>query len=209
MADAIDDDVDRRNRSEQHIAIAADRFEELYGQPLDPIFAWAATRAILLTRRHRQDAEDLLQDTFIRLLNAKGGRRPVEDLRALVYRALTNAWTDKLRERNALIRGGGQEPGELDEATGRPAREPGPDQQAIASETRATLGDCIARLPEHFRAVVALAVDPVRLDFSFRSAKEISTELDIPEGTVKWRLSQARQHLRVMLTEGRREADHD
>jgi len=130
------------------------------------------------------DAEDVVQDVFVRVF-AAGRRDEVASIRAYLYRAVGNACTDLLRSRtrSALRR----EPVDIDRlATGKD----GPPEAAQAVEESARIEALLARLPREQAEAIRLRVfDGLRLD-------EIAEVLDCPINTVSSRLRYGFQKLR-------------
>lgn len=65
----------------------------------------------------------------------------------------------------------------------------GPHEHAVESERAAMVREALARLPESHRAVVVLR------EYENLKFREIADVLDVPEGTVKWRMAEAMQQL--------------
>ena len=129
----------------------------------------------------REDAEDLVQETYARVLARPRLLRNEDDLgyllRALRNTFLTQKLTEGRRLRPIPL------PDELDGIADRQAREP---QAALdASELFAA----VAALPDDFRDVL-VAVDVAGLSY-----KEAARALRIREGTVMSRLYRARQQV--------------
>jgi len=133
----------------------------------------------------RQDAEDVVQESFVAALvkieTFERGRPFVPWLlRIVVNRAINH--------RNAGARRLVQPmPDEV------VSREPSPFETAERAQLRERLGRALETLPEPQRWVVQL------FDIDGFSGSEIASMLDMPEGTVRWHLHQARQALRATL----------
>jgi RNA polymerase sigma-70 factor (ECF subfamily) len=147
-----------------------------FGDHLDRLFraAWALCGS-------REDAEDLVQETYARVLGRPRLLRNEDDLGYLL-RALRNTFLTQKRTEGRRLRPGPL-PDQLDLVTDPQAREP---QAAVeTSEVYAA----IAALPGDFRDVL------VAVDITGLSYKEASRVLRIPEGTVMSRLYRARQQV--------------
>jgi len=137
--------------------------------------------------RHTQDAEDLVQDAFIAALDGIGSfdsARPFGPwfFRIVVNRALNAASARSTRERHvSVIHLWDNDAGQTD------------SDPAERSEIRARFQAAIERLPRHQRLIVELS------DIDGRSSTEIGEMLDLPRGTVRWHLHQARKTLRGAL----------
>ena len=146
------------------------------GDHLDRLYraAWALCGS-------REEAEDLDQETYARLLARPRFLRNEDDLGYLL-RALRNTFLNQKRTESRRLRAGPL-PDELDLVADPKAREP---QAAVeASELYAA----IAALPEDFRDIL-VAVDVTGLSY-----KEAAKALRIREGTVMSRLYRARQEV--------------
>jgi RNA polymerase sigma-70 factor (ECF subfamily) len=146
-------------------------------------------RAVL---RHDADAEDAVQETFIKAFADLRWLDQVEDYGAWLARIALNVSIDKLRQsrrRNDLVDNlaGTSQPDPKDSFQ-RSLLET-PEQQLAMSQIREMLVREIDRLPDGFREVFVLrAVEEM-------SIEETAELLQIPEATVKSRLHRARARL--------------
>jgi len=134
--------------------------------------------------RNAHDAEDIAQETFLKLYR-NGRWRGIRDERAFLARA---AWRMALDLRRAP---------NLDaadvEADAMPSRTASPEQQAMSANSTAALHRMIDSLPEELRQPLVLAgIDEM-------TSREIAAVLRIPEGTVRTRLMRARKLLKDKL----------
>jgi RNA polymerase sigma-70 factor (ECF subfamily) len=134
--------------------------------------------------RDRNVAEDLLQETLVRVWSHIARYREEGRFRAWVFRIATNLALTELRRRR--YRGAV----DLDRAARETARAPDPHEHLEREERDRLLAEAIERLPDDQRAVVLLRVR------GEMSLAEISAALQVPEGTVKSRLHQSVQRLR-------------
>lgn len=131
--------------------------------------------------RNAHDAEDIAQETFLKLYR-NGRWRGMRDERAFLART---AWRLALDLRRAPA----VETAEV-EAEAMPSRAASPEQQTVSADNTAALHRLIDALPEELRQPLVLAgIDEM-------NSREISTVLGIPEGTVRTRLQRARQLLK-------------
>ncbi|HEU5064997.1 MAG TPA: RNA polymerase sigma factor [Gaiellaceae bacterium] len=144
------------------------------GDHIDRLYraAWALTGS-------REDAEDLVQETFARVLARPRLLRNEDDLGYLL-RALRNNFFSRLKAERRRLRPGPL-PDQLDVVADPRARDP---EQAVEA---AELYAAIATLPGDFRDVL------VAVDITGLSYKEAARALRIREGTVMSRLYRARQ----------------
>ena len=173
--------------------MSSDPFEPLALSFLDALY-----RTALRMTRSEADAEDLVQETYIRAFRFREQFTPGTNLKAWLFRILTNTFINTYRRRQTQ-----PEFTELDGVdefslykrmsdlrTSSGAGNPETEflNGIVDSEVKDALGD----LPEKFRQVVLLDVE----GFSY---KEIAEMLDIPIGTVMSRLHRGRKFLQKRL----------
>jgi len=148
------------------------------GDHLDRLYraAWAMCGS-------REDAEDLVQDTYARVLSRPRWLRSEDDLGYLL-RALRNTHVSRVRARGAR-----PWTGEIDErrADRRAARQP---QAALETQE---LFAAIAGLPDHQRTAL-VAVDVVGLSY-----REAGRALRVREATITTRLHRARRQIALAI----------
>jgi RNA polymerase sigma-70 factor (ECF subfamily) len=146
--------------------------------------------------RRDADAEDVVQEAYLRAWRALPGYRGQSRLATWLVRIAVNEALGRLRRTSAQIipleaAMASSEP-EIQAALTEPS-ERDPEQSAARAEMRALVEARIDRLPETFRTVFMLrAVEGMRV-------KEIARALDIPEATVRTRFFRARSQLRESL----------
>jgi RNA polymerase sigma-70 factor (ECF subfamily) len=124
--------------------------------------------------------EDLAQEAFARVFASRQQFDAARTFSTWLWRIALNLCHEHARRR--AVRD------EFIPTDDRPS-EPGPDERAAESERAALVRGALARLPESHRAVVVLR-EYQRLKF-----REIAEVLNAPEGTVKWRMSEAMTQL--------------
>lgn len=134
--------------------------------------------------RHREDAEDVAQEAF-----AKAHRA----FRSLRDRDRFHAWLVRMTWRLAIDRLRANRRRTTHEQAVEDPPDPGVDADVDARERHAHLWAAIDALPEPLRLVTVLAA------IEGYDMKEVSRLLDVPEGTVKWRLFTARRTLQEKL----------
>jgi RNA polymerase sigma-70 factor, ECF subfamily len=146
------------------------------GDHLDRLYraAWALSGS-------REDAEDLVQETYARVLSRPRFLRNDDDLGYLL-RALRNTFLNQVRTERSRLRPGPL-PDELDRIPDPHARQP---QAALEA---GELYAAVAALPDDFRDVL------VAVDITGLSYKEAARALRVREGTVMSRLYRARQQV--------------
>lgn len=150
--------------------------------------------------RHAQRAEDLVADTYARAWKNLDQFQPGTNLRAWMYRIMTNTYINEYRKKN-------REPekvsvdayDKLDEfhlfnrlAAEAPAG-PDPVKDVINRLTNDDFREALDTLPEEYRAAIVL------YDLRGLSYEETAKALDVPIGTVRSRLARGRRLLQTAL----------
>ncbi len=187
MAQAATDDAALRERFERDVL------------PLLPSLYGAAMR---LTR-NPADAEDLIQETYLRAFRGFAGFKEGTNLKAWLYRILTNSFinTYRKKQREPQIVEGPDDIGEwylYDKLGGRNV-EVSAENEVLDQIPDADVKAALESLPENFRIPVLLA------DVEGFSYKEIAEIMDTPIGTVMSRLHRGRKALEKALWETARE----
>jgi RNA polymerase sigma-70 factor (ECF subfamily) len=149
--------------------------------------------------RDRTLAEDLSQDTFVKVLNALESYRPEYKFSSWVFKIANNVAIDQLRRRelNTLSLDGSPDARTQDEveATALQAvdRTETPLAELESRELGTVIERAIAKLRPEYRACVLLR------HVEGRSYEEIAETLDLPLGTVKTYIHRARNELREYL----------
>ena len=156
------------------------RFEAELLPQLRPLFG-AAYRMT----GNAHDAEDLVQETFLRAYRAIDRFQPGSNARAWLLTILQRVRTDAFRRRQ-------RRPRTVELADEGAEIAVPPEQDALASGYE-DLERALAALPEAFRSAVVLR------DLQDLSYAEIATALGIPVGTVMSRIHRGRALLREAL----------
>ena len=147
-------------------------------------FVFRVAYAVLL---NAHDAEDTVQETFLKLYR-NGGWRDAKNEQAFLARVAWRAALDRRRAASPVEPLVGSGP-----ALDPPSAQPGPEEAMLAANQHAMVHAMIDALPEELRLPLALsATDEL-------NSREIGAILRIPEGTVRTRLQRARQILRERL----------
>ena len=158
----------------------------------------ALYRTALRMTRSEADAHDLVQETYVRALRFRAQFTPGTNLKAWLFRILTNTFINEYRKRSRA-----PETTELDDVDEfslyrrmsdlkTSSNSGDPESQFLNGLVDTEVKDALAELPEKFRSVVLLDVE----GFSY---KEIAEMLDIPIGTVMSRLHRGRKFLQKRL----------
>jgi len=173
--------------------VSSDQFETEALSFLDALY-----RTALRMTRSEADAEDLVQETYIKAFRFREQFTPGTNLKAWLFRILTNTFINSYRRRQAQ-----PETTELDDVSefdlyrrmsdARAASTSGdPESEFLERIVDSEVKDALNDLPEKFRTVVLLDVE----GFSY---KEIAEMLEIPIGTVMSRLHRGRKFLQKRL----------
>jgi len=145
---------------------------------------------------NEDDANDLAQETFVRVFRARTSFRINGKFSAWLYTIAGNLARNHFRWRsrhpNVSLEA---ETGESEQTLGGtlPADGPAPDEQALAAECAAAVRTAVGRLPEDLREAIVLC------EWEERSVAEAATILETTPKAVESRLYRARQILRERL----------
>lgn len=144
------------------------------------------------------DAEDLVQQTFVRLYRYRDRYRPTAKLTTFLYILARQVRVDDLRkqQRRQRLRNCAAEQAEIEASTAAPT---GVGTGGLTDELQQALGS----LSQRHRDVVTLGVLQ-ELEYA-----EIAKILKIPVGTVKSRMFTAMRQLRRVLENSREQKDHE
>ncbi|ART21805.1 RNA polymerase subunit sigma [Corynebacterium striatum] len=182
--------------------ISAKERQRLFEEQALPLLDQLYGGAMRLTR-NPQDAEDLIQETYLKAYNNFGSFKQGTNLKAWLYRIMTNTYINSYRK--AKRRPSESSADELSDfqlyttsghdSTGLESAE----VEALKLMPDLTISEAMNDLPEDYRMVVYYA-DVVGLAY-----KEIAEIMDTPLGTVMSRLHRGRKLLRVALKDVARE----
>ena len=147
--------------------------------------------------RNPQDAEDLVQETYLKAYNAFDRFKPGTNLKAWLYRIMTNTYinTYRKKQRRPLVTSADDVTdnqlytSSSHESTGLESAE----VEALKLMPNSRISQALNELNEDYRMVVYYA------DVEGLAYKEIAEVMDIPLGTVMSRLHRGRKQLREML----------
>jgi RNA polymerase sigma-70 factor (ECF subfamily) len=164
--------------------LTAATFEELAMPLFDQLYNFAHWLA-----QDRTEAEDLVQETYVKALKGFSSFQPGTNFRAWMYRILRNTFLTSRTglKTTAIVAIDSDDGPEL------PAGPETPETILIDNSQHQLLQSAIEALPVHFREVLLLC------EVEEMSYQEIAETLSIPIGTVMSRLSRARKTLRESL----------
>jgi RNA polymerase sigma-70 factor (ECF subfamily) len=187
---------ERAGSERPRVLVVADRerFEELAMGYMGPLYS-----AALRMTRNPSDAEDLVQETYLKAYRAFGTFQEGTNLKSWLYKILTNTFINTYRSRRRR-----PSETELDEVEdlylyhrlgGLEAAAAGRSAEDLVLErfTETDVKEAVESLPEQFRIAVLLA------DVEGFSYKEIAEILAVPIGTVMSRLHRGRRALQKAL----------
>ncbi len=173
-------------------------FEEEALSHLDKLYS-----AALRMTRNPADAEDIVQETYAKAFASRHTFTMGTNLRAWLYRILTNTYINAYRKAQRAPQSTGDEEvtdwqlarAASHDSTGLRSAE----MEALDQTPDAAVAAAIAQLPENFRVAVLLS------DVEGFSYKEIAEIMGTPIGTVMSRLNRGRAQLRDLLSDYARE----
>jgi RNA polymerase sigma-70 factor (ECF subfamily) len=186
---------------EQRAGLEGPSLDERFEREALPFMAELYAAALRMTL-NPSDAEDLVQETFLRAYRGFAGFEPGTNLRAWLYRILTNAYINVYRKRQREPQTVSDEEVPewyLFEKLGGESAEASAEARVLESLPDEDVQEALAALPEQFRLAVLLA------DVEGFSYKEIADILDVPIGTVMSRLHRGRRALEKRLWDVMRE----
>lgn len=161
------------------------------GQALERLYPRVFRAVAGITAGTGLDVDDLTQDAFLKAYRNIDSFRGDSSLYTWVYRIARNVCLDAMRRRKFR----GQFIFDWFKSPDSENDMPDPAGTDVAEnrDTRYWIDKALAALPEEFRSVLVFR------EIQDLSYEEISTIMDIPEGTVKSRLFKARKMMREQL----------
>lgn len=166
------------------VAMADEEFRRQALRHLDALH----NLAVYLTR-NGSEAQDLVQETYVRAMRFSHRFQAGTHLRAWLFQILRNTFLTfyRLRERESALSADGVP------ESGAPMFHDAPDQNGQSMEAHTDLERALARLPEEFKTPLLLA------EIEGLPLEEVAKIMDCPIGTVKSRIFRAKERLRGYL----------
>jgi RNA polymerase sigma-70 factor (ECF subfamily) len=164
--------------------VASGEFEQQALEHLDALYNFA----IYLTRKP-PEADDLVQETYLRAFRFSHRFQPGTHLRAWLFQILRNTFLTfyRRRERESAVAEDGVPDWDV------PMFHDAPEDTASTMEAHTDLERAMHGLPEEFRTVLLMAeVEGMPLE-------EVARVMSCPVGTVKSRIFRAKERLRPLL----------
>lgn len=172
------------NRESMFSTAALEHLDALYG------FAMTLTR-------NQTEAEDLVQETYLRAVRAFGRLMPDSNLKSWLFAIMRNAWLNQLRHTRSGPRFVELDAEEDDRVQWLDQVANDPHVVYVRKLEREEIRAAIESLPRQHREIVVLR------DLEGFSYQQIASILGCPAGTVMSRLGRARENLRRSLAEWR------
>jgi RNA polymerase sigma-70 factor (ECF subfamily) len=152
---------------------------------IDALYGYA-----LALTRNLTEAEDLVQDTYLRAASATHRPDADSNLKSWLFVIMRNAWLNQIRHRNS-----GPKFVDLDADGPRVDQlQENPHVVYLRKLEREQVQHAIESLPDAYREIIVLR------DIEGFTYQEIATVLDCPAGTVMSRLGRARGRLKKLLS---------
>jgi RNA polymerase sigma-70 factor (ECF subfamily) len=160
---------------------------EVHIENIDGLYSYA-----MILTRNQAEAEDLVQETYVRAISAMGRLRDGSNMKGWLFTILRNVWFNQLRKwRN------GHQMTEIQVKDGDADSFAGPSKDShdlyVNKMEAERVRAAIQELPVDFREIILLR------EYEDLSYREIASVLDCPVGTVMSRLGRARAKLRGVL----------
>lgn len=165
----------------------SEAFATLFRRYREEIYSLCLQR----TSGNREDADDLVQETFVKVYMNLAKYDPKYTFGQWIYTIARNAFIDLKRRRrdemsiDMIGRG----------ASVSPVFDESADERIISEQHSAQIARCMARLPEKYRQMAEMRFEREM------SYEEIALQMGLPIGTVKTQIHRARERLCRLIVE--------
>ncbi|MBI5815274.1 MAG: RNA polymerase sigma factor [Nitrospinae bacterium] len=159
----------------------ADHADEKFRRHFEPLFGQMLASAWRLTGS-KEDAEDLIQETFLKAYRHADRFDPAQSAGAWLFTIMKNTFLNNLRGRREVV--------PFDAALMERLADEGADRPGDYEGD--WLGVMLNALPPDMRAIL------VAREVNGLSYEQIAQAMEIPSGTVKSRISRAREALKEL-----------
>ena len=144
---------------------------------------------------NKQEAEDVVQETFLRVYNNLYRYDENQKFSTWIYRIATNLCIDLLRKRKLVysLDAESSDYEGLDGYSMIPSDHRTPESELLISETQSIIHKAIEQLPPKYKSVMVLRY------IHELSLQEVGDILDMPVTTIKTRVHRGREYLRKKL----------
>lgn len=144
---------------------------------------------------NRQEAEDVVQEAFLRVYKNLDRYDEKQKFSTWIYRIATNLCIDRLRKRRKVysLDADSSEHEGLDGYSMQPSDNRTPESEYLLSETQRIIHEAIETLPVKYKSMMILRY------LQELSLQEIAEVMDVPVTTVKTRVHRGREFLRKKL----------
>jgi RNA polymerase sigma-70 factor (ECF subfamily) len=161
---------------------------DMLSEHIDGLYNYA-----LALSRNRVDAEDLVQETYVRAIPAVRRLREESNVKSWMFTILRNIWLNQLRQPRVAVQMSGTDIDQVLPAF-RATSANDPHSLLLTSLDQDQVRQAVSQLPVESREIILLR------EFEDLSYQEIAGVLKCPMGTVMSRLGRARSKLRALLT---------
>ena len=169
----------------------------------DTGLVWEETRRGLLAFVQRrvatpQDAEDLVQDVYVRAIRFYTQFQPGTNIRAWLFKILKNTFINRFRKKSRTptqleLDDSEYQRSDLTDFNAGHSKIEGPEAQFFKRQTSKVIEKALSEIPEKFRRIIVLS------DIEGFSYREIAEIEECPLGTVMSRLYRSRRMLQALL----------
>ncbi|MBT3352823.1 MAG: sigma-70 family RNA polymerase sigma factor [Nitrospinaceae bacterium] len=175
--------------------MALDRreFETLALEHIDALY-----RGALRLSGNPEDAEDLVQDVYVRAIRFYTQFQPGTNIRAWLFKILKNTFINRFRKKSRTptqleLDDSEYQRSDLTDFNAGHSKIEGPEAQFFKRQTSKVIEKALSEIPEKFRRIIVLS------DIEGFSYREIAEIEECPLGTVMSRLYRSRRMLQALL----------